>query len=203
MKYLFMILIYSMVFSSCEDDDIEKSNIEQALSQLEGVVPEDKSIDINNDGQYDFEIKYVIMSTADVPPSHIIIFAQINPLNDNQLLHYGKHFFLEKGDTIKKNNNSNSTWSGDDVSLLRIQGKSVWDEEGNRMKTKEGYYKYEWDDNWNIIYDGAPDFFLGFKLKTSDPQKIGWILLDLNKENGEISIIESKLTDSDELVIEK
>ncbi|GEM_PF-3710356 len=79
----------------------------------------------------------------------------------------------------------------------------IHDEEGNPMKTNEGYYKYEWDDNWNIIYKEAPDFFLGFKLKTGEIEKIGWMLLDFNKENGEISIIESKTTDSDKLVIER
>jgi len=206
MKYLFMILIYSMILLSCEDNEIEESPSEQALAQLEGGVPEEKSIDINNDGQYDFEIRYPILLTGDFPPSTLSISGQINPLNDNQLLRQDdnrSYLFLEEGDTIKKNNNSNSTWSDYSASLIGIQGKSIRDEEGDFIKTNEGYYKYEWDDNWNVRADITSDFFLGFKLKTSDPKKIGWMLLDLNKENGEISIIESKITDSNKLVIEK
>ena len=201
-----MILIYSMIFLSCEDIEypIEIPPTEQALAQLEGEVPEDKSIDINNDGQYDFEMRYLIGTWGPKdPPTQIYISGQFHSLNDNQLFQQDRigHIscpFLEEGDTI-----SNSPWGDYPVLPIDIQGKLIWDEEREPMKTNEGWYKYEWDDNWAVRADKTSDIFLGFKLKTSDPSKIGWMLLDFDKENGEISIIESKITDSDKLVIER
>ena len=203
-----MILIYSISFLSCEDNEVEISPYEQAYAQLEGGVPEDKSIDINNDGQYDFEIRYPLYHYPDdydfhdYPASGKRISGQLTPLNDNQSFRQYKNGitcpFLEEGDTIKRNNNSKSTWSDRPSRLIYISGRLIWYKEVGAMN-----YKYEWQDNWTVRADKTSDFFLGFKLKTSDSPKIGWMLLDANKENGEISIIESKITDSDKLIIER
>ena len=205
-----MILIYSISFLSCEDNEIEIPPTEQAVAQLEGGVPEDKSIDINNDGQYDFEIKYQALGKIiqDGPPFQVVIEGRIDPLNDNHFFKqdtvlYRTNPFFEVGDTMKRNNNSNSTWDDYSVGAIYIDGRLIHDEEGDPMKTNEGWYKYEWRDNWYVGAGKTSDFFLGFKLKTNDPPKIGWMLLDFNIENGEISIIESKITDYDKLIIER
>ncbi len=202
MKFIFIALITSLFFLSCEknDNDLEKTPYEQALSQLDGGVPEEKSIDINNDGQYDFEIINVIAMTDDYPTSNIDIVRKFKPLNENKLLRLNdisnNYLFLTEGDTIRMHSDSNAIWTEYEAGLMSINGNLIGE-------INEGVYEYEWDENWTIYSDLTSDFFLGFKLKKSDVEKIGWLLLDLNKENGEISIIDSLISESDELIIEK
>ncbi len=177
--------------------------IDQALSQVEGGIPEDEYIDINNDGQYDFEIILTRYNSTDYPPSGIVINRFIQPLNDNKFLFEGLEFpygspILEYGDIIKKHNNVNATWRNTGISVIFRTGVLT------EYNENEGVYVYEWPNNWNISYNLCPecDFYLGFKLISGSTEEIGWMLLDINIENGKISIVESEMTSEDELIIE-
>lgn len=209
--FISIILISLMFVISCEKDDKNYNNsndnntltpYEQALSQVEGGIPEDEYIDINNDGQYDFEIFLTGYHTDDWPPSAIVINRRIQPLNDNKFLFEGLEFpygsaILEYGDIIKKHNNVNAIWRNAGVTALSRTGTLT------EYNENEGVYVYEWQNNWETSC--APpecDFYLGFKLISGGTEEIGWMLLDVNIENGKITIIDSEITSGDELIIE-
>ncbi len=177
--------------------------VDQAISQIG--IPDDKPIDINGDVQYDFEIKYDLgIITGDWPPSGINISRFINPLNNNKFLFegleppYGSPY-LEHGDTIKNQYNINSTWVSAPAGVLHANIVLI------DYNHNEGIYEYEiYENNWHINYglSSESDFYLGFKLISGGTEKIGWMLLDINTENGEITIIDSEITSEDEIIIE-
>ena len=150
-------------------------------------IPDMDSIDVNNDSLFDFVIEYSSIATTDIPPSHQSITGKIRPLYDNQILYRQSvgYLFLQTNDTIRKENNKNSNWIDYSASLIGINGDND-----------------KWDNDWSIISDLDSDYFLGIKLK-GDTEQIGWILLNLNTNNGEISIIDKELTDSNELIDRK
>jgi hypothetical protein len=177
MKLIFIIPLILITFLSCEKINNSKTPD----------IPDMDSIDINNDSQFDFVIEYSSMATTDIPPSHQSITGEIRPLNDNQVLYRQPDgfLFLQVNDTIKKENNKDSNWSDYSASLIGINGD-----------------KDKWDNDWSILSDSDSDYYLGIKL-TADNEKIGWIMLNLNKKNGKISIIDKELTVSNELIIKK
>jgi hypothetical protein len=150
-------------------------------------IPKSDSIDIDNDSRFDYVIEYSSIATTDIPPSHQSITGEIRPLYDNQVLFRQSdgHLFLQTNDTIRIENNTNSNWSDYSASLIGIKGDND-----------------KWDDDWSIISDLGSDYFIGIKVK-GDIEKIGWILLKLNTNSGEISILDKELTDSNELIIKK
>ena len=180
------------------DNNTLKTPYEQALLQLEWGVPDNKFVDINNNEQYDFEIKYVSKITDDDPTSNILLMGYMIPLNDNKIMYQGEwynksYLFLKAGDTI--NNNINEEWSSYEAKLLSIGAVLI-------NELDEGIYEYEWDENWTVLSNLTTEYYLAFKLISESTEEIGWLLLDINIENGEITIIDSKITDSDELIID-
>ncbi len=206
-KIIFIsIILISLIFAiSCKKDDENyndantlKTPYEQALAQLEGGVPDNKIIDINNNGQYDFEIKYVSKITDDEPTSNILLMGYLMPLNDNKIMYQGEwynksYLFLKAGDTIS--NNISEKWSSYETKLLSIGAVLI-------NEFDEGIYEYEWDENWTVLSNLTTEYYLAFKLISESTEEIGWMLLDINTENGEITIIDSEITSEDEIIIE-
>ena len=176
MRDTIMTLFLAIVFLSCEKIGESKSPI----------IPANDSIDIDNDLVYDFLIQYSSIATMDIPPSHQSITGAIKPLNDNKVLDRESvgNLFLIAGDTIRRVDNSNADWSEYAASVIGINGS-----------------KDKWDDNWRIVSDLTDDFYLGVQLKKGDDLKIGWILLEFNKEDGSIGILDKKFTSEPELII--
>lgn len=177
MKYLVIISLVLTFFLSCEKIDYPKTP----------VIPNNDSIDVNNDSQYDFVIDYWSIATTDIPPTNQSITGALRPLNNNQVLKRTSagHLFLQINDTIRKEINTNSDWHDYAASLIGINGP-----------------KDKWDKEWTINSDLNTGYFLGIKLK-GDTEKIGWLLLNLNKKSGEISVKDVRLTESNELIINK
>lgn len=170
-------LLLLITLMSCEKSDSSKNPD----------IPNNDSIDVNNDSQFDFVIKYIGIATTDIPPSHQSITGVIRPLNGNQVLyrHPDDHLYLQENDTIRKENNLNSNWSENSASLVGINGD-----------------RDKWEKDWSVISALHSDYYLGIKLN-GDTEYIGWILFNFNTSNGEISIIDKELTESNELIIKK
>ena len=151
-------------------------------------IPANDSIDVDNDLVYDFLIRYTSIATTDIPPSHQSITGAIKPLNDNEVLRRESvgHLFLVSGDTIRNDNNTNADWSEYAANVIGINGS-----------------KDKWDDEWKIVSNLTSDYIIGVKLIKDENIKIGWILLDLNKKNGSIKLIEYELSTQPELVIKR
>jgi len=155
-------------------------------------IPQNYSIDIDNDSLFDFEIVYLGLY-AGVGGSHDIsefTFGAIKPIDNNQFLigHESNCLFLFENDTIKKYDNNTAKWNEpyDYGSLIDISKRNgIWDKE------------------WHIISDLPFDHFVGIKLERNDTEKIGWVLLDMNTHTGEITIVKSEITSDNELIINK
>ena len=58
------------------------------------------------------------------------------------------------------------------------------------------------DKNWTVLSSISSDYYVGIKLSINDTVKIGWLLLDINTNNGKISVLDSKLSTASEIIIE-
>jgi hypothetical protein len=60
------------------------------------------------------------------------------------------------------------------------------------------------DTIWTVISSNhISDFYLGFQLSTSIKNYIGWMKVDIHKNSGVISILNTKLTETELLIIEE
>lgn len=148
--------------------------------------PNNYNVDIDNDSNPDYEIRYWSVETHDIPPSSQGITGAIKPLNNNQLLkNQNSALFLKKGDTIKMTDNSNSEWTGYSKSVIGISGSGdIWDEQ------------------WSINSDSNFEYYMGVKIDTNNQSKIGWLKLQLNTTNGNISVDKVQLSNNDFIIIE-
>lgn len=184
MKNIFCILIIMLILNACDkNDDTSLGN--HNLNRPD--IPINDSIDINSDNKIDFVISYKELATNDVQSSGGSIIGSISPIDNNQVLYRSNvgHLFLRVNDTIKKNDNTNSIWGGHTADIVSIMRRS-----------------YEnWDENWIVLSNLSSDYYLGFKLVIGDSEEIGWFLLDVDTDSGEIIIIYSEISASTELII--
>jgi hypothetical protein len=178
LKGFLVALFLILILSSCEKDvDLRIPDISQK-----------DSFRIDNDISYDLVIEYTFISIDKINSPEQRITGALRPLNDNQVLymHPKGYLFLRNYDTIKKENNQSSEWSDYSAHLIAI----------NQINGK-------WDNEWSILSELTSDYFVGFKLRSNSSESIGWLLLSLNKQNGEITLLDREFTTADELTIKK
>lgn len=177
MKNLSFLLCFCLLISACKNPN--KIN----FNKIE--TPKDYSIDIDNNGQDDFEIYYKQLQTEDIPVSGASINGEIRFINNGAFFcniygAYSECLFLSKGDSIKTDLATNN-WNYYPVSLISI-----------------GWQNGKWDKNWFVNASVSGDYYLGFKMQDN----LGYLKLDLNTETGEIKVLDSKVTKDDFLIIE-
>lgn len=185
MKNMIFIIISLILTISC---DKSKDLIDNNLYSGKPKIPVNDSLDINSDQIFDFFINYKELATYDEPSSSGSIIGSINPLNQNQLLYRNNvgYIFLDINDTIKKVSNTNSDWNGYSGDLISID---------------RDYQK--WNRTWTIISEQKDYYFVAYKLILNDSEKIGWISMDFDTINGEMTITDGDYSDNQELIIHK
>lgn len=177
MKITSFFLCFLVFFCACR-------NVNQVnFNKIE--TPKDYTIDIDNDGQDDFQVYYLQLQTMDIPVSGAGISGDIRFINNGAFFckiygAYSECLFLSKGDSIKTDLATNN-WNYYPVSLINI-----------------GWQNGKWDQNWSVNASVSSDYYLGFKMQ----DKLGYMKLNLNTKTGEIKVLDSKLTTDDFLIIE-
>jgi hypothetical protein len=178
--YCFFFVSSIVLASGCEKSIEEKTENLNFINQ-----PKSLDIDINSDLITDFRIDYKWLQTNDIPSSGKSLIGYIQPLNGNEIL-YKKdvgNLFLLKNDTVSFTPTSTMIWNKYQADLIAKNGL---------------------DSIWTILSTNLiGDLYLGFQLKTSNLNYIGWMKVDIHKNNGMISIINMKLTESESLIIEE
>lgn len=184
MKYISLIYVSLFLITSCEMNN-DSNEIYPTADRPD--TPLDDSIDINSDNVVDFVLCYMELATTDEPSSSGSIIGSINPINENQILYRNLEgcLFLEKNDTIRKNDNTNSHWSDYKADIIEISRQ----------------HNNIWDTNWTILSNHESDYYLGFKLKIVSTEEIGWMLLNFDIESGITKILSKEITNIDELII--
>ena len=154
----------------------------QKVKLDELVIPDDMQIDVNQDGEMDFEIYYQQIQTYDIPVSQAETTCFIRPLYSNNFQmpsQYNSKFFTV-GDTIK----ISDFWNDNPFSIGSIEyQRPSWDK--------------EWDPNSVIGDNNVIPVYLN-----STTTQIGWIEYSFDLSNGEFELVNSKLSDQSEIVIE-
>ena len=181
-----ILIISTLIFTliSCEKTEREP---QPEIITNRPEIPKNDSIDINLDGVTDFVIIYREIATGDIPSSGGSIIGSILTLDQNQVLYRPQtgNLFLQSKDTIKNENNSNSYWLDYDADIVKIDRT-----------------EYTWNSNWQILSEHTSEYYIGVKLISNDIENIGWMLTDIDTVNGKVSILESKLTDSTEIILD-
>ena len=189
MKIPFLISTLFMICVSYQDNN-DSGN--QNKSFLKPDIPDNVFIDMNSDNKADFKITYRVYQTLDMPSSGGSIIGSIKPLNGEILYRFPEGcLFLNNNDTIRSNNNSNSSWmnygTADIISIKRRHHK--------------------WDKTWSIISKSNSSKFLAFKISEGllwrHSIKIGWLLLEFNLNTGDVIVSDFKISRLDELIIKK
>lgn len=90
---------------------------------------------------------------------------------------------IKLNDKIKSTININSRWSGLLSKLISLT---------------RNYSKY--DTIWEINSKSNSDFYLAIKFKTNKIEYIGWLKLNLYKNNGRIHILDKEVSEMEELI---
>lgn len=161
-----------------------------ACEKTTGFTPPDinytDSIDLDGDLQYDFVVGYICLVTTDSPSSEQVYGGELRPLEGRQFLYRNGAgvLFLEEGDTLRKQDNTNATWSHYPAPLIRAG-----------CTLKDGC-----DEEWTILSATDSSFFVGVLLP-GEPEQIGWLRPAFNTITGEISIQDKGLSSAEELII--
>lgn len=140
-------------------------------------IPADFDIDLDNDGNPDYAINYfdVLVNTV----GGRAIFAAIEAYGENEILvkQESPKLFLRDTNEIQDAVEEPLLWvnTGWLISLVRIE----IDESGN------------WPTEWQVDSMEEFEFYLlGVKLVQNNENKIGWIKLQIDKNNGEMMVVE-------------
>lgn len=147
--------------------------------------PKSQDIDINNDGIMDFRIDFKLLVPDDYSSSGKSWIGYVQPLDKNEILYKQivGNLFLQKKDTVFSTSTSTKIWYPNSANLITNTGK---------------------DSNWTILAsNNIADYYLGFKLKSSSRNMIGWMKVDIQKNTGIISLANKKLTEADFLIIDE
>lgn len=145
-----------------------------------------EGIDVDGDGELDFELDAYEIQTNDVPSSSGVRHLFLQPLEDNQLLYKSgeRNLFLVAGDIIEKEVEEGLVWQSYLIELL------------SKERSFEVY-----DEFWSVQSDFTEDFYLGFKLINDNEEKIGWVKLEFDITTGEIYLVDSLISNLDQVIV--
>lgn len=177
-KLLFYSILINLVsVASCKKDDLTLSPTDY---------PSNYAIDINQDGIDDFFVEYNQLTTSDVPVSGSSIIGSINPGENISTLYSTSsgYLFLSQGDTIYQSPPANLNWYSYSSDLV----SKDWDNENG------------WDDLWKVN-STQNEYYFTFLLENGVNTELGWMKLEIDITNGEISVIDQSLSSSNFIVI--
>lgn len=162
---LFGFIIF--LLNSCQKDESELPDM-----------PDNQSIDMNNDGIDDFQIVYnyaIIHSTTSTEG----IICKFEILGENEILSKTGEPFLFL--------NNISEITVDVIAPLN------WNSKNAHLATFENHFG-EWPEKWDVASDDIKEtFFIGVKLNNSTSSEIGWIEFVLDNKSGKIIIVEKNI----------
>ena len=166
---------------------ISCNKTENKLINSRPEIPKNDSIDINFDGIIDLVITYWELETTDVPSSGGSIIGGFMPMEQNRVLYRPNigYLFLQSKDTIRNEFNSNSQWTDYTADMVNISRNNS-----------------DWNTTWSILSNLTSDYYLGFMQMHNSVERIGWIQVEIDTISGKMSILDSKLTDSSEIILE-
>ncbi|WP_250432978.1 hypothetical protein [Hanstruepera flava] len=178
--------ILFLIFVSCNDSD---DSIEESITDLNcsnnyalGI-----DIDIDEDGVNDF----IIVCSKDLVgamfPWDGGLFINISTYENAHILRksYEGLFFLQTNDIIYAEQSLEN---------------GAWFEESRIMLSKLFYNDSGWNDEW-FVNSNIEEYYMAFKLTNENTEKIGWIKFEFDTINGQFSIINKMITESDSLII--
>ncbi len=179
MKHFVILLAIPLLIASCKKENLKK---------IDGInyPTESQFFDVNNDGTADFELRFTQVSSKDIPISESIVTGRLVELNSTLILPHtsGKTLKLTKGDQIDR--------PGEFIDLVYYERQIVsreWD--GN-----------QWDEYWTVDAVSEETYYLGYLLNSNSENNLGWVQFDINKEDATVTIVESKQTSEDFIVID-
>lgn len=166
-----------MVFSACHREGHVNYNLVKT--------PNSKFIDINEDGQNEFQIKYQQTETLDIPVSNANITGEIHTLHGEAFLCSPTEgcMFLKAGDTISLNDSANT-----------------WNFYGANVITRS-WHRGKWEKSWEPLTNLTDNYKLAFKMMDNNQEKIGYMTLGLDKKTGEIEVLNTTISELGSLVI--
>lgn len=194
------LIIFSIVFSSCEkDEDFEK----KLLPPLE--LPETVNYDLNNDLIDDIAVFYNRFWRSSSPYSEFYgegIEGNIKPYNNCLILKLDGSYslFSEPGDLISKEQLYPYSWEPFPFYGYTSEIDVFWEV----VSIYSDYDEEAWPDEWRIESDLDLDYYyMGIRITDEDSDQIGWIKLDIDRSTGIIDIIDKQFTTDDSIVIEE
>jgi len=188
-KTIFYITFLTLVISCSKDDDDQKQ-----LSSKEPEIPESIIYDLNEDSVNDFTISYDLGVWDGVGASGFLYYGRLKAMGENRFLdEYEENvsttfLFAEKGDSIQQEASAPQSWDYNFASLTTLWqgGDGVWSSE------------------WVIESKKASKpYYVGIQIRVVDRFLIGWLKLEIDKNTGQINIIDHELTSEDSLVIDR
>lgn len=191
LMFIFPLLFLSLLLS-CNEDPIQAEN---------KIYPND-SIDVNDDGTYDYYIKSEVLATMDEPSSMQSNRRTLFPLNGNE-------FFYRLG-TDQSGQFSTSTIFGlggilqQDFVGEDYSGPYNWGLAAVTLISLNTVNSVS-DPNWkvcvNFTYTEDDEFYVGLKLNNVNPTQIAWICLKFNMLTGAYLIVDKAHTAESSLVM--
>lgn len=175
-KISFLVGLSFLIFSTCT-----KSELSNELTSEIPVTPNAIEIDIDENGVVDYRIKYSSVQVEGLTISGGIV-GVLEPYGENEILNkrQGDDLFLRNLEEVTKNVSEPLFWSSTSiVSIVAIYNHSPTN---------------EWRTKWDISSDmDFPSYFIGVNMINDDVSQLGWIELEINTTNGNISISDKGL----------
>lgn len=171
-KISFLIGLSFLLFGSCT-----KSDMTHDLTDDAPITPDAIEIDIDENGVADYGIKYASVQVEGPTISGGIV-GVLEPYGENEMLNerQGNDLFLRDLGDIRQSVSEPLFWSStSSVSLVSIYNHSPT----NQWRSK-------WEINSNMNHSS---YFIGVKMVNDTVSQLGWIELEIDTSNGNISII--------------
>ena len=148
-------------------------------------LPKGYTIDVDQDGNDDYKIYYSNFG-AEYGCTEA---AYVGPVDSNKVLNKSSHkLFLERGDTIySEYTDPRFNWDDSGVTLMYNQVR---------------YFQEPEETAWIPNSDHPFGHFVGIKIKRDENVKIGWMLFHLSRDDGQVILLDAKITEEDWIVIQ-
>jgi len=171
MRHLLFLSVLLVVFSCSRNE----------LTDDTPITPNEVEIDVNDNGNTDYYIKFRFVDIESANSSFGIT-GSIDPSDNNQVLTKldHKNLFLRDLDLIKEVVEDPLKWStkGFSKEILSISNNT------------EG----QWPNNWEINADSnRSSYFIGVKIENDNVIELGWIELEIDRSTGKVILIDKNI----------
>lgn len=195
MKDIFFILslvLLPTIFGCDKSDDSPVSSDEEGLSIS---LPEPKNYDFNEDSEDDFYLSYTMGIWDGFNSSGLFLSGRIGALDNNDILiklenEFDKRvLFNQIYDTLYLEPVEPIKWSKNDTAFIA----ELYQNNDNI-----------WPETWEIRSTKADNpYYLGIRINEDENIWIGWLKLQIDDSNGHIRILDYRLTNKKEIVIDR